>query len=293
MKTLDELREEMQAHDLGGYFDALTPLARNGIRISLDPQEDYEIPLGASKLGGCPDLPDNAPWFFTPHTKVPMSFIAQINFAETAPYDVEHRLPERGILYFFYDCSEDGMNWGFDPDDHNGWKVFFYDGDPAALVRTPAPTELDDEDVGMVFGAARMEFSSQMELPSLESDLTDSLSIPNDGEMQDAYWEWLEEREEEMVYKLLGHADPIQSGMELECEYVTHGMNCGNPEGFQQGKSRGLDGNANRWQLLFQVDSSDDLGMMWGDAGRLYFWITQEDLASRRFENSWMILQCY
>ena len=44
-------------------------------------------------------------------------------------------------------------------------------------------------------------------------------------------------------------------------------------------------------------EADDDLqsgkpGMMWGDCGRLYFWIRQQDLASKAFEKSWMILQC-
>jgi uncharacterized protein YwqG len=32
--------------------------------------------------------------------------------------------------------------------------------------------------------------------------------------------------------------------------------------------------------------------MMWGDAGKLYFWITKDDFINRNFENTWMILQC-
>ncbi len=31
--------------------------------------------------------------------------------------------------------------------------------------------------------------------------------------------------------------------------------------------------------------------MMRGDAGRLYFYIRRQDLAERRFEDVWMILQ--
>lgn len=50
--------------------------------------------------------------------------------------------------------------------------------------------------------------------------------------------------------------------------------------------------NSGRWNLLMQVDSNEDNGMMWGDLGRLYLWITSEDLAARKFENCWLILQC-
>ena len=50
--------------------------------------------------------------------------------------------------------------------------------------------------------------------------------------------------------------------------------------------------NAARWNLLMQVESNEELGMMWGDMGRLYLWITDEDLKNRKFENSRLILQC-
>jgi uncharacterized protein YwqG len=36
----------------------------------------------------------------------------------------------------------------------------------------------------------------------------------------------------------------------------------------------------------------DEAGMMWGDVGRLYYWIKHEDLKAARWELSWLILQC-
>jgi len=107
----------------------------------------------------------------------------------------------------------------------------------------------------------------------------------------DDYFDWLDEQEGE-GNKLLGHSDNIQGGMELECEFVTHGLYCGDPSGYQKGKKLGLHKNAARWSLLMQVESNEDLGMMWGDMGRLYLWITEEDLKARRFDKTWLILQC-
>ena len=291
MKTLDELREEMTESGLDAYFEALAPLAKNALQVTLDVQDDDDLPVGVSKFGGCPDLPAGVEWFRT-ESDIPMSFVAQVNFAEAAPYDLEHKLPKNGMLYFFYDCSPDGMPWGFDPEDADGWKVYFYDGDPAAISRREVPEDLEEDDNGIIFGAARMCFEAAMELPSPESDLTNSLDLPDDDDLQDRYWEWLEDQGDELINKLLGHADPVQSGMELECEYVTNKINCGSPEGYAIAKSRGLDKNAVRWNLLMQVDSNEDIGMMWGDMGRLYLWITNEDLAARNFEKTWLILQC-
>lgn len=291
MKTLEQLKQEMCDRGLPGYYEVLAPFAKNAVRITLGQQSDASIPIGCSKFGGCPDLPDGVVWFRNPETEVPMSFIGQINFAETAPYDFEHKLPDHGILYFFYDCSPDGMPWGFNPEDSSGWKVFFHEGSLSALSRTDAPEDLEEDENGMVFGAARMVFNGCMELPSPESDLNNGLRFPDD-EDEDLYWELIDEQSEEMINKLLGHADPVQNGMELECEYVTHQINCGTPDGYRTAKAKGLDKNAHRWNLLLQVDSNEEIGMMWGDLGRLYLWITDEDLAARNFENSWLILQC-
>ena len=291
MKTLDELRDEMSERGLDAYFDALAPLAKNSIQITLDVQDDDDLPIGISKFGGCPDLPAGVEWFRT-EADTPMSFVAQINFAEAAPFDLERKLPKQGMLYFFYDCSPDGMPWGFDPEDADGWKVYFHDGDPTVLSRREIPDDLEEDDNGMIFDAARMCFEAAMELPSPESDLTNNLDLPDEEDLQDRYWEWMENQEDELINKLLGHADTVQSGMELECEYVTNKINCGTPEGYAIAKSKGLDKNASRWNLLMQVDSNEDIGMMWGDMGRLYLWITDEDLAARNFENTWLILQC-
>ena len=47
------------------------------------------------------------------------------------------------------------------------------------------------------------------------------------------------------------------------------------------------------WLLLFQLGSSEESEMMWGDGGKLYFWIREQDLSALRFDNVWMVLQCY
>jgi uncharacterized protein YwqG len=46
------------------------------------------------------------------------------------------------------------------------------------------------------------------------------------------------------------------------------------------------------WRLLLQVDSEEHAGMVWGDAGRLYYWMRTQDLVARRFDQAWLVLQC-
>jgi uncharacterized protein YwqG len=45
--------------------------------------------------------------------------------------------------------------------------------------------------------------------------------------------------------------------------------------------------------MLLQVDSDERTDMQWGDGGRIYFWMRQADLAARRWNESWLHLQCF
>jgi uncharacterized protein YwqG len=81
--------------------------------------------------------------------------------------------------------------------------------------------------------------------------------------------------------------------MQTEVQLVSHGLYCGNATGYNDPRAEELRAGASQWRLLLQIDSDDDTGMMWGDVGRIYYWIHERDLAAGVFENTWLILQCY
>ena len=81
--------------------------------------------------------------------------------------------------------------------------------------------------------------------------------------------------------------------MELECELVTHGLYCGDATGYEDPRAKELEISSRQWRLLLQIDSDDSAEMMWGDVGRVYFWIREEDLRQARFDRTWTILQCH
>lgn len=275
---MEQLKQEMLERGLAGHFDALAPFAKNAVYMEL---EEEDCGIGCSKMGGEPDLPAGTEW---PRTEagVALTFVAQIDFAQVHPFDLDGKLPETGMLWFFYDCSDEGMPWGFDPKDADGWRVIFAEKPEQERAKAP-------EDLEVSFSEARICFEARMDLPSYDSDLCADAQLPEEEE--DDYFDWLEDREGS-CNKLLGHSDNIQDGMELECEFVTNGIYCGNPSGYQKAKALGLDKNAGHWNLLMQVESNEEIGMMWGDLGRLYLWITDEDLKARHFDKTWLILQC-
>ena len=68
--------------------------------------------------------------------------------------------------------------------------------------------------------------------------------------------------------------------MLLECEKVTNGINCGDLAEIEPEKLKTFQDNCSQWQLLFQLDTveKNDFELMFGDCGRIYFYIKKDDL---------------
>ncbi|QSW91007.1 DUF1963 domain-containing protein [Flavobacterium endoglycinae] len=281
-----EIKELFNRNGLSKFWNIAKSKIKNAINIHLQKEDENNLHIGRSKIGGCPDLPKEIEWFKSKEKS--MSFLAQINLAEIKSFDLDNKLPNEGILYFFYDSE--GEAWGFDPKDKECSKVYFYKGNLKNLERKKIPEDLEDY---QRFYSCKLKFQSVIGFPNYFSDLMEGLEL-NDYE-NERYFEIMDQinGEEPIINKILGHSDNIQDGMELECELVTNGLYCGDQSGYNDSRAKALSKNIDKWNLLFQIDSNEDQsGMMWGDAGRLYFWIKEEDLKEERFEKNWLILQC-
>src|SRR5215510_11398881 len=115
-KRIDELREQIKAFGLERHEEKIVSLAKPAIRMLPKRVEDDEIPIGASKLGGNPDLPEDFEW--KTYQGKPLTFIGQFKFSELAPYDRDKELPAEGMLYFFFEADEMDDNLG-------AWDVFY------------------------------------------------------------------------------------------------------------------------------------------------------------------------
>lgn len=277
--------------DLSTVFDKIK---ETSIKIDFKTKSTKELPLGTSKFGGRPDVPSDFKWFYYNGEDYsgkagnrPLSFLAQINCEEIKKYDESSLLPESGIIYFFYELST--MSWGYDPKDKGSFKVFYFDGDISELKRTDFP---DDMDESFKLPEIGLDFSKKYDLPDYE-EFTEVYDYKN--------WdEYDEERvlkgynKDESISKLLGYADLIQGGMLLECEEVGNKIYNGGIPKIEPEKLKMFKKNCSEWQLLFQLDSiiTRDFELMFGDCGRIYFYIKKDDLKNRRFDNCWLILQC-
>lgn len=280
------------------FANLLEPMQKSSIRIAYDIDYDAESPVGSSKIGGKPDLPSDFEWFYFKGKSYdgaienrPLSFLAQINCEEASKYDKNSLLPSKGILYFFYELET--MTWGFDPKDKGSAKVYYYSGDISDLSNTEFPSDLLDE---YKIPEMPISFSSKNELPAFEEfiECYDGFEYNQRNNYNEVKVEMGFDSEKGKISKLLGYSDLVQGGMLLQCELTTNGINTGSPKGYSKISAKRKE-NAKRWQLLFQLDSIETTNyeMLWGDVGRIYYYINVDDLVKMNFENCWLILQCY
>jgi uncharacterized protein YwqG len=259
----------------------LEPLMKPAIGIKANPTEENSLAVGASKLGGLPDLSAGVAW---PMWKdLPMSFIAQFRLADLRPYDVEKALPPRGMLYFFYDAKQE--TYGHTGAERGGWKVI-YQADPVPqLQRTAAPQNLPPE---ARFGARSAAFSSKITLPQWQKVFLKNANWK--PEEEETYSQFMADfpAGDDAPYRnhLLGHPDELQDDMHLEVHMAAHGVD---PK--SQWAAQSMAEPALGWRLLFQVDSDERVGMKWAGTGRLYYWIEDQALKQPHFDNVWLILQ--
>ena len=80
--------------------------------------------------------------------------------------------------------------------------------------------------------------------------------------------------------------------MELESQLASNGIYVGDSKGYESEQAKKLEAEAKDWKLLFQFDSDEELDIMWGDCGMIYFWVQEQKARKNEFDNTWLILQC-
>ncbi len=291
------LTELIQKHKLTRLHSELLNLASDTIEIYTTPVSADALPLGASKFGGLPDLPPDVDW---PQFRGRyLTLVAQINLAEMNEAVLDDRFPHAGILYFFYDLE----SWGFDPADRGSARVIHIGEDLTRINRREAPEHpkprshlfglIKRRERSHTFKACKLSFRLCLTLPDFTSLAYEAFkqAVSLTEEEEDQYADLLNEIGAE--HRLLGYSEPVQNDMQLECQLVTNGVNCGGTDCQADPRANSLKSGAADWRLLLQVSEDSNSDMMWGDLGMIYFWIREDDLRDQNFDNCWLIFQCH
>ncbi|WP_249280984.1 YwqG family protein [Paenibacillus sp. 7516] len=287
MVNKKEVIRQLEQVGLKEYGNAIANWVFPTAQLFLSPVSDSDIPLGGSKVGGNPDLPEDLEW--PTWKEYDMSFISQINLAD-CPQQLS--LPSSGLLSFFYAVKPMYAEMGF-YNDPSTCRVFYFDSDGLEkLARRNTPKSLTDLEK---VKPNQILFEPQFSVPTSESAYLESLGLGWNGNIENfaKYWKLFLPNWSTKGYinRLMGHPDPIQGDMQVSCE-LTYGpykwIENNNPEIRDKVLNSAL-----KWRLLLQIDSEEEkTGMMWGDSGRIYYWIHEDDLANLCFERVICVMQC-
>lgn len=264
------------------YKDALEKLALKAVGVNTTEADDYSL-LGNTRFGGLPDLPleTEYPNYFNDYDKetVHFIFIAQLNCEELATY--QDYLPRKGMLYFYLEDEE-----RFVP------KVIYYpDSKNLESAKNIDVSKLNIFDLDEPYNPFKVEISSFVALPSFYNDdywykLIDSPELENledyDHEDHIAFSEDLQDK----FSKNLGKKGVYQEWNNCYYPDRHHSINdyvFTQHESPQEQAALAHKGNPEDWVVLLKVDSDNNCGFCFWDAGELFFVIHKSDLAKGDF----------
>lgn len=285
MKDQKKLIEIIEKYGVEPYKKSLTEEIQLSIRLKTTGISCNE--LGKTKLGGCPDLSKNTSWakskFYSNH----LSFLGQINLEEIKELDENNLLPQKGMLYFFFnlDSGDDG--------------IVLFSTDVDELEKAVPPEEfkevkksflnriLTGKSKKRILKESTVEIYKEYEFPSWNSlrleriqKITGTEINPIDafehGIIEDSFEDG--ETETTSNHHLLGNYKGIQNEYH-ELEFINFEIT-----NFENLTISQIE-EALKWKLLFQISSDNIIDLNYGDCGRILFFIHEDDLKSQNFEN--------
>ncbi|MFN7955968.1 MAG: YwqG family protein [bacterium] len=309
----------------------LARFALPGLRLAASACVDASIPIGASKLGGAPDLPSDVTW--PERDGRPLAFVAQLDLAQLGESGGDGLPLRDGVLWIF--CDADDVPMGYERSARHGIAVVYRLDAHGVVMRRPHPN-------APCFSAYRLEACRVVTFPSpihhesaiteprarrareLRNPFTGALVTFPEREPWPGYRTEADpippphrEEFERFVaehtdadrprHQLFGHPRSMQgTGFEatLAVAGVAFGLQ-GDPRtlrGFEDAATRG-----DRWRLLAQIASQperdrrgqrspglepDRRELVWADSGVLYVFVRDEDLSARRFHRVWAAVDC-
>lgn len=325
-RTLDELRASLVETGVNALDQQmLVALAKPGMALQSKAAPDDEIPIGASKIGGAPDLPSTMVWptrepseyamsavkqlrKYAPanpsdHYKsdialkerlsestVPLVFMLQIDLAECAAAgELDADIPREGLLLVFYDLVFNPW-FGHDSNDTAMFHVIYVTEDRSTLQRRPPP------DLGYPLFGPIVELKDTLPPARLTPVFTHTL--PDGGtlriisrhaaEGRYPHDEWLDQSPTHLdgANRIGGWPENIQGDMAIELAALEAGVELPFGGGFIAA-AQALQPLADQWVHLLQVgDYDNDVNDF---DGLYHVWIKREDLRARDFTKARLI----
>lgn len=311
----DQIAQSLEAFGMP-FASELARLAQPAFWLQATNSPIHDLAIGASRLGGAPDLPAGFTW--PTNLEKPLTFLAQINLS-----DIKVKLlPASGWLLFFLD--ERNLPWEPSPPDSGTFRVMYLPGDAGPLKRAVHPdVDIPESRPSGGNHCRKVTARSGLSLPCIG----DAMVEPWFGDVHSSDFDdedWFAPYQLERlrllgvpvnvdedspsdfdgIHQLLGHPALMQNDLRGPLsEAVANANGSIGLIGRLLGKLKGAGGTTKPedWQLLLQLDSEDQYtevdgklvptgAWCWVDMGHLYWLISAEDLAANRFDRCWMMM---
>ncbi|MHC5249333.1 YwqG family protein [Enterococcus sp. LJL90] len=254
---------------------------RKSLRLTF--QDNGELSLTASKLGGVGYLPIDWDYPTNAKTNRPLSLLAQLNFDEL-PHLAD--FPHTGLLAVYVDFFDD--MYGMDFSDHTcqtGFRFFYFE-EYSAVSQSRATLEnhvkpLYEEELYPLVGGEYQLFG-EIQTEYLASDCF--------------------EFTEKFGNELIDCFDQLTEGNQIIAEELVNRLSVFNNECsklggypfFTQDEPRNPQDAVSFNTILLQIDSfwSPDMSLMWGDNGIANFFISRDDLLKKNFSKVYYSWDC-
>lgn len=293
MKDQKKLIEVIEKYAVEPYKKSILNEVKSSIRLKTTGKSCDKI--GKTKLGGCPDLTKKISWATSKCDNKYLTFLGQINCEEVQKFDKEELLPKKGMLYFFFnlDSGDDGkvifseeaneLEKAVPPEEFKEQKKSFFQ----RLFTGKSKKRILEENQVEIYNEYNIPSWDSLRLERIQKITKTDIKPINafeKGIFEDSYEK--EETETTSNHHLIGNYKGIQNEYH-ELNFIDFEI-----EDFEKMTVAEIE-KALKWKLLFQFDSDDNLEISWGDWGRIYFFIHEEDLKNKNFNNVKISADCY
>ncbi|BCY12035.1 YwqG family protein [Actinoplanes sp. L3-i22] len=270
---------EIDATALERFCDTLPEKDASHVRgLALPSVELRPGPAGsATRFGG---VPLAGPGFAWPRADDgrPLALLGELDTDQVNQWLGATALPAGTLLSFFFADDEDQGFWGMRPDSAQYWRVIATRKTDAAPATPPDRTT--------IFPAHPLTGRSTLTVPDSWDPAIAEFAGSNSGYVQ-LWLDW-----DGPLHRVFGWPEVAQNPMPEDLQLVSNGVDLFGPLDRREPRIRELIAGGDDWLLLWQIDSDErNLGWMWGDMGRLYYWIHRADLAAGRFDRVWVLVQ--
>lgn len=256
------IRESLREVALERFEARILELAEPCLRFTT---RRAAVAVGASKLGGDPDLPPDLVWPVIEGQS--LTFLAQLDLVEVARL-MPSPLPREGRLLFFFDRSDFFVG-------ERACRVIHVEGDVARRRRPGGHEPLEECALELTLGT------------SLPHSFTPFLELlgPMTPAEQERLRDWdIRDRlgDPGRHHQILGYPGQIQEDV-----LVTRAVEAG----FESSSPAELHREARRYRQLLGLDTDDAAGLHWVDMGACWFLIAHADLERHDFSRTSSVVQ--